>query len=708
MAVIESNGNWRLANLVALLLTFCCGAIYVSQAWSPSSYGYVLTNVLGHRDQGPVWSSPKTVRSDEWADVTPLTQATVNNGYERFNKTSLYGEDLRINHGLPLWDWGRVFKPTMWLYGAVNPAYAFSCHWFMLCALFVVGHAWLLRWLGATPGVGFALAIAILFSGFVQFWWNEKASEFALFPWVLLPFATRLPMVGKAVLAYWWAVAWLLTNFYPPIQIPLAYVGAVVLFARAPALFNARGLPILILAMVLAAGTAAFYLWDYLQATATTIYPGRRVVSGGPGTLASYWPGGLFPAANIGRECIVPGLDASVCEMGVFGTHYLLLGACFLDFREWRRIRESELRRCLVVIGLGWLCVMAWLALPLPSAIGAPLMWNRIQPERMQYAAGLLSVFLMFLLVSKMGLRMTWLRLAVFVGLTAAAWWVLKSELPATRWEDFLVLAFVLPAFAVARRWPAGAHAALAWAAALPCVLLFAAFNPLQSAWPIFNRVPNEVTGALDQLAKNNNDVLAVAGLPGAVANGLGYASVSHLTAVPQLQFWQHRFPDLPADDLERVFNRFAHIVPDGVGSPRVLLDHAIAVPIHQFQRSLATLTVDSEVPPPAPLGDQLDAVVSDGRTLWISGWAPWTGPPERHALEIHLRPPASGVPNRAIVIRPDLPTKTGRAMSVFNGFLLQIPYDAAESPALCLVALDEPSGMRWLLPNPPGVRSCR
>ena len=163
----------------------------------------------------------------------------------------------------------------------MNPAYAYSFHWFMLSALFLVGYAWLFRWLGATRVVGFALAAGLYYTGFVQFWWNEKGPEFALFPWVILPFATRLPIWGKAALFYWVAVAWLLTNFYPPVQISLAFVGLALLLARQPELFKPRPLVVLIVAAALAAGTAALYLWDYLQATATTLYPGRRSLAGG-------------------------------------------------------------------------------------------------------------------------------------------------------------------------------------------------------------------------------------------------------------------------------------------------------------------------------------------------------------------------------------------------------------------------------------------
>jgi hypothetical protein len=212
------NAAWRRAHVVTATLLLLVSVIYVFNTWSPSCYGYVL-KLIGREDAGPVWGEARRIRSDEWAVVTSLTQATVNNGFERYNRTSLYGEDLRINYGLPIRDWGLAFKPTMWLYGSVNPAYAYSFHWFAIGALFLVGYAWLFRWFGAGPLLAFTLSAGLYFTGFTQFWWNEKGPIFAIFPWLLLPFAARCPLWLATGLFAWVAGAWLLTNFYPPIQV---------------------------------------------------------------------------------------------------------------------------------------------------------------------------------------------------------------------------------------------------------------------------------------------------------------------------------------------------------------------------------------------------------------------------------------------------------------------------------------------------------
>ena len=111
--------------LISILGFILLGVIYVGNTYSPSSYGIVLEQ-LKVKNKGLVFGEPRAIRSDEWAVVTPLTQATVNNDFKRYNESSFYKEDLRINYGLPIKDWGMAFKPTMWGYLFLDPAYAYS------------------------------------------------------------------------------------------------------------------------------------------------------------------------------------------------------------------------------------------------------------------------------------------------------------------------------------------------------------------------------------------------------------------------------------------------------------------------------------------------------------------------------------------------------------------------------------------------------
>ena len=114
------------------------GCLYVGQRWSPSSYAIVLQQ-FGVVDTGVVAGLPRVERGDEFAWQTPLLQMTIRSGFQRFDRTPPYFEDLRSLYGMPIRDWAVVFKPQFWLFFVAPPALALSFYHFLLIALFVVG-----------------------------------------------------------------------------------------------------------------------------------------------------------------------------------------------------------------------------------------------------------------------------------------------------------------------------------------------------------------------------------------------------------------------------------------------------------------------------------------------------------------------------------------------------------------------------------------
>ena len=92
---------FRSHSFVTTVLVLC--ALYAAFQLTPSSYGPVL-KWLHVQKTGDIFQSGRDIRFDEWAVWTPMVQIAVNNGFERLNKTSPYGEDLRNFNALPLKD----------------------------------------------------------------------------------------------------------------------------------------------------------------------------------------------------------------------------------------------------------------------------------------------------------------------------------------------------------------------------------------------------------------------------------------------------------------------------------------------------------------------------------------------------------------------------------------------------------------------------
>lgn len=706
--MFNSISNFRY-RLLLLALGLISAYIYVVvNTWSPSSYGYVLEHILKVEDTKTIGKS-RPIRSDEWAVVTPLTQATVNNYFERFNQTSLYQEDLRINYGLPIHDWGFIFKPTMWLYGIVNPAYAYSAHWFALTILFIVGYALLFQWLGVGVALSLTLSLGLFFTGFVQFWWNEKAPLFALFPWVLWPFSRGWPFFFKTIVFYWVATCWFLINLYPPIQVSLAFVGMVLLYGKEKQLFGFnRQLGLLLLGTIASAATAGLYLWDYLQLTSQTLYPGNRHVSGGAVTW-DFFVSWFFPAINFTKnyESLI---GRNICEIGTVGSYYFLLGLAFLNYKNIPFIWADSTKKHLILsLLIGLILMSLWLFVPLPSWFGMPLLWDNVQPERMQYAYGVLLFSFFCIVLHHVGLVCSWPRFIGLLLFCSLGYFFYPSSIQAGFFHGVSLIALVVAVIGlwlISKKYAGSLHLGIATLACVSGGFIFIQFNPLQSAWPIFNLGPNEATKKFDAMVSYNQGVLAVIGLPGAIGNGLGYKSLGHVTAVPQMKFWRDIFPELSEDQLNQVFNRYAHILPSEIPMPTVIHLDAVSVPVNSLNKSIPVKYIDT-VHVPIPLGGYVDRVSVEGTYYIVDGWAPWFGPMGSRQLELMIQP-VKGQALALSVNRPDLPVATGGLIRSMNGFRLRIPIDPKNIPtAICLISYDVSTQRKVLLNNPAHLPYC-
>ncbi|MEN5178799.1 DUF7657 domain-containing protein [Comamonas odontotermitis] len=694
-------------NIIFFILFILIGFIYIANTWSPSSYAHVLKNHFSYEEVKPDFGKSRPVRSDEWAVVTPLTQALVRNDYKRYNETSLYQEDLRINYGLPIADWGIIFKPTMWLYGHVNPAYAYSFHWFAIFSLFIVGYSFLFKKFGASNVAAISLSFGLYFTGFSQFWWNEKGPIIAYFPWVVIPFFLKTRIIWKLVLFYYFSVAWLLTNLYPPIQISLAFVGFIILLIHHPKLFRLPSIIYIAIAAALAAGTAGLYLKDYLIATSATLYPGGRHSMGGdvPFRFVISW---LFPGLNFtwGYRSLI-GLNIS--EIGVVGMYYYIVIAFFLNYKNFGEIwNNSSKRKIFLILTTAFILQLSWMILPIPSKIGMFLLWDNVQPSRMQFASGVTLILLALYTVSNTGIILSLRRLILLSGFIIAAWWAFKQPYGIKRFEDLVFIPIIIVAYAISKKRASSHHEAIALSSMIFGAILFGRFNPLQSAWPIFNIPQNQTIRHLQELQDSNNGVLVFPGLPGSIANGMGFRSLSHTTPTPHMEFWKKHFPEIPSDQLNLIFNRYSHINPAAIPYPKLLQADAIAVPINRFTKTSQVIEV-SHYPENLPNDGYFSLERKSPDIMQLNGWAGWKGATDSHGMEIIFDSKLNEKIEMISILRPDLPKNTNQRISALNGFQIMIPRSDVKNPTcITLISVDRSTGERRLLTNPPEIPLCQ
>lgn len=582
----------NLENIIYLFL-IVYGVIYILNAWSPSSYGLFLEHIKAN-NTGIIWGTPRAIRSDEWAVVTPLTQALINNDFQQFNATSLYNENFRINYGLPIFDWGMIFKPTMWGYLFLSPAYAYSLQWFLTFSLFIIGYFKLFTKIKLNPVIALGLTLIIYFSGYSQFWWNEKGPIFMFFPWLILVLISqsKLSLFFRLTIFYWIAASWFITNFYPPVILSLAFVAGLLFLCYGQYWFKWNRLLFLGITSILAIGTALFYLQDYLLHTMQTVYPGTRNEPGGTVPIREFIS--QFQPFSMYDRKFNP-VDQNISEIGVVALPFILMCLFHLNYRSLNNIK---LDKFIVITGIGLVLMLLWMLAPIPATLGKIFLWNNIQPERMEYAEGIVLGILACYLAEKLEFKISLKRFVLYSITIIVLWFILTKPffgLHLTGALDLFLIPTILLAYLLVKKFDVKVFNAFVIVSALILFSVNIRFNPIQSAKAIFEQ-DFAIKKTLDKFV-NKDGVIAYAGFPGATLNGLGYKSVTHVTAIPQLDFWKSKYSYLSEEDFNKVFNRYSHIILNNeINTPISPSPDQVHLPLKDFYTIYSSVDENSKV----------------------------------------------------------------------------------------------------------------
>jgi hypothetical protein len=700
-----------LATYAALILLLA--GVYAALCLSPSSYALAL-RALGLQQDGLILGTPKALRSDEWAIWTPYVQIAVNNGFERLNATSPYGEDLRNFNALPLKDWALAFKPQFWAFGLVDPAYAFSIHHAVLYAAFLIGWPLLLRALGFPAHLAIGGGLLLFASSYTQLWWTTTGPLLAGFPWILIALLSRLSPWLKLPLLAWLTTAWLISHLYPPIIVTLGFLGAAAILAFRRDALTFGNVATAAAAAMLAGALAWLYLAGPMTVMSHTVYPGARNL-----------PGGQFPPllllAQIFPFLVTNGHDSLIghnyLEVATGGSYLVLLTLIFLDHRALlrtagARTAAGHVLRIPLAVLLGALAlILTWLLLPLPAWVGAPLLWNLVHPHRFVFVLGALSLLLALTALAHVPLRFGPGRLAAAAGLLVLACIGSKWGLaPKGAQADFSEL-WILPALGilvllhVRIRLPAST--ALIGAALFANAAAFVPYNPLQSAWPIFQRPHFPRASELQiQQEEHPRGWLVAPGYPGAVLNGWGLRSIAHVQIAPRLDFFRSVFPDMEDGRFEAIFNRYAHLSLAPIATPVVPADDLILLPLVAFGPTILppTVVLSASRQSTSTHGGHLDVIRRDGDDLTLTGWMMAEGRDRGRRLIAQVDD-AQSVLSIATTPRPDVADAIGNPRLARAGFALELRLaaGAADPATLCLWSDSQAFGRRLLT----GGRNC-
>ena len=304
---------------------------------------------------GILAGQPKHIRGDEWFVWTPAILSQARQLPQPFpvSNPSLGPGVTPLLMSIPARHYTMWFRPQLWGYFVLPFDYAFSWNWNVkVFGLFAAMFALFWTLTGGRFGLSIFGAVAVQFSGFVQWWFSTPA----MLPEMLACWAVGI----LAALSFFTPRAWrwqalsvgvfvvCTANFflccYPPFIVPLLHLGIVIVagYLWQKRLWSRRGALLLGGAFVLT--LLALVPWvreclPTLRIEADTVYPGHRHVYGGHLPFSRYLSG-LF---TLGMDERTFPLDlTNVCESSSFYPLWLVplaLGAWAFVRRVCQRER---------------------------------------------------------------------------------------------------------------------------------------------------------------------------------------------------------------------------------------------------------------------------------------------------------------------------------------------------------------------------------
>lgn len=688
------------------LCLFC--VFFLGNTLSISNYGAILS-ILGVENAAPIIGTAKELPGLDLEPYiyTPMYQIAVNNEFERYNKTSLFSEDLRSLYALPIADWGLIFKPNMWAFFILPPEYAYSLLSLISLILFFWGYSQIAKKLGASRFVSFCLVTALFFSGFVFYWWLLFGFVLALFPWLILNITKQNKRWFHYVFLYYLFCCFLISNFYPPLTIGLVFVAAILILILRPQIIRSREFIYIVLMAGLAVATVVYYLWDAIELIKGSTYPGDRVAHGGQSYPAIIWLGHFYPSLLQYNLRSITSVEAAE-QVGI-SSYFFLLALFFSDYKTLLKNKTKTVIYPILTVSIALILMWAWMLLPLPSWVGSIFLWDHVQPRRLQASAGLLIFVLTILLIANNKWQFTPIRIGLFSLVLLIPWYFIKFDHAATStsnyytYLDLMLIPVIIISYSYARfrqsRYPVNI---VLIAIVIINILEFGSLQQLQPARPIFNTNNGSAIKILDAVAKNNPDnILALNGFEGTVLNGLGYKSVGHAFFLPTPEWYRQYFPELNKVEYNNIFNRTSSVrlfhgidtaTAGGLG---------VNLPIDRYGvnfnvRSLIINkdNVDNSLP---SNGAYVVRKSPDGKIM-IDGWAKWNGLSAEQNLTLYTKAPI-----QTSSLKYAMSRRGGNA--ILSGFHIELSFNDGSllknnNASICLVSSDPKLGSYKLTTN--------
>jgi len=527
---------------------------------------------------------PQLIRNDDWNKGLPMAmaQAAHRPPFPVVNRNIGLGHNMLMsNFSLPVRHPLTLFHPDSWGFFLGNDIGMAWLWWSRLLGLFVV---WTLVFLTVTGGrvdLSLLAGLALVASPFFQFWCLRPAPV-VIFAGIVLLAALRVTFSHRRVeILLWgaalgWAGAAFGLSLYPPFQVPLAYLIALLFAAviwehrsrlRLREHLGARCFAVLVAAT--STGLAAWLLLadagEAIETMRQTVFPGQRTTTGGERT---FWEL-LGPNLLLSRQVADWRPLVNICEAASFwiASPALLAAAAWQWWKGKAGLGSVELALSLLL-----LLMVVHGVVGLPHWLAHASLLELVPGRRSIIALGLVDALLFARILARNTRRDG---SSVVATTTAAVAWALllavasarlAATLPDFRFGFGLVLALLNGAAVwIAARGGSG-RLPLA-AVAIGSLLASAGFNPVVrggSAYLVENPLSREI---LEIDRRHGGESVWIAYRSPYLPNlfrAIGVQAINGRHPIPQFELWK-RFD--PAGRYRWIYNRTANIVVRPVAS---------------------------------------------------------------------------------------------------------------------------------------------
>ncbi|WP_234736132.1 DUF7657 domain-containing protein [Tellurirhabdus bombi] len=351
-----------------------------------------------------VWAgTPRQIRMDDYAGATPGYLSQVLNGFPLENP-AIGGERMPLM-GWPTKHISMIFRPSLWGFLAFGMETGFSWYWnFKVFGLLAAGLLFFLLLTRNSFWLSVLGAFWLLLSSSTQWWMSVGVPEMITFACLMFVAAiywlfSRKPIpIFAAALGLTYSLACYVLLFYPPYQVPLAYL---ILFAGIGYLINhaknkdlLSQIPIKLVAIAgalvcVGAGLYAFYTdaKSTLDVITNTAYPGQRRELGGTGFVSNWFSeyyGWQLDERKLPKEWL------NICEAShsLTFTPVIFLSLVYLFYKQ----------KTVDFVQIGLLAFLAftliWIEFGFPETLGKLTLMSMSPTRRTQVPFGVGNVVL--------------------------------------------------------------------------------------------------------------------------------------------------------------------------------------------------------------------------------------------------------------------------------------------------------------------------